>query len=595
MAQRRGQGAFEYILMLSGVLLVVITTVYMMQGSVAQADNTLDAQMKSAGIALDPSYYTPGAKPQFLPSAPADGSGSTTRPNISALITVKDAQLTELKYNWNGTNYTIYDQSLALALNFDDTTNAGDTAAKAVDVSTYGNNGEIYGNTQLLLHMDEGSGSTVYDESSFHNNGVLSSTSWNATGKSGSGINGRGAGGSISISNSASLNFGTNSFSVEMWGVFYNYTYPMDSFMMKKTNACYNGAGNTGWSFGGSYNANGIMVCYNDGTRYVSTALVMDSGYQPAQLLGRWTHLVIVYDRSSKRIRAFVNGIKQTNEVDISSVTGSVSNTNPLTIGYNYGWMTNGTLDEVMIANRTLSASEVLARYKAGRAKPASWDPDGKWNGAMNFDGVDDYVNCGNATNLRLNSNFSIGFWAKRAGPTGASCPGIMIKGDSSSANGYLIFSDDATGLLYLKRNNAQQPWGAYLGANWQHFAATYDSTLGRAYLYANGARTQTWTVAFPASSGTAPLRIAMGDSRPINGSLDEVRVWNRMLSSDEVAMQYKTSLNKYTPNAWFFDFRNETLPTGTYNYTVYTSGGYRKEGASETRTVRYCQVPWPC
>jgi len=248
-----------------------------------------------------------------------------------------------------------------------------------------------------------------------------------------------------------------------------------------------------------------------------------------------------------------------------------------------------------MIANRTLSASEVLARYKAGRAKPASWDPDGKWNGAMNFDGVDDYVNCGNATNLRLNGNFSIGFWAKRAGPTGASCPGIMIKGDSSSANGYLIFSDDATGLLYLKRNNAQQPWGAYLGANWQHFAATYDSTLGRAYLYANGARTQTWTVAFPASSGTAPLRIAMGDSRPINGSLDEVRVWNRMLSSDEVAMQYKTSLNKYTPNAWFFDFRNETLPTGTYNYTVYTSGGYRKEGASETRTVRYCQVPWPC
>jgi len=595
MALHRGQGAFEYILMLSGVLLVVITITYMMQGSLAQADNTLDAQMKSAGIALDPSYYVPGVKPQFMPSTPSDGFGSTSRPNITALITVKDAALNNIQFNWNGANYSIYDQSLALALNFDDANNAGDTAAKAIDTSTYGNNGEIYGNTQLLLHMDEGSGSTVYDESAYHNNGALSSTSWNVTGKSGSGINGRGVGGSISINNAASLNFGTNSFSVEMWGVFYNYTYPMDSFMMKKTNACYSGAGNAGWSFGGSYNYNGISVCYNDGTRYVSTTLAMDSGYQPAQLLGKWTHLVIVYDRSSKRIRAFVNGVRQTNEVDISSVTGSVSNTNPLTIGYNYGWMTNGTLDEVMIANRTLSAAEVLARYKAGRAKPAGWDPNGKWNGAMNFDGVDDYVNCGNATNLHLNGNFSIEFWAKRMGLTGSCCPGILIKGDSTSAHGYLIYSDDTTGLLYLKRNNAQQPWGAYLSANWQHFAATYDSTSGRALLYANGALTQTWPVTFPASSGTAPLRIAMGDGRPINGSLDEVRIWNRMLSYDEVAMHYKTSLNKHTANAWFFDFKNEALPTGTYNYTVYASGGYRKDGSSETRTVRVCSAPFPC
>jgi len=39
--ENRAQGAFEYILMLSGVLLVVITVVFMLQGTTSNANNTL--------------------------------------------------------------------------------------------------------------------------------------------------------------------------------------------------------------------------------------------------------------------------------------------------------------------------------------------------------------------------------------------------------------------------------------------------------------------------------------------------------------------------------------------------------------------------
>jgi len=175
MTPRRGQGAFEYILMLSGVLLVVITITYMLQGSLAQADNTLDAQLKSAGIALDPSYYVPGVKPQFIPSTPADGTGSTTRPNITAAITVKEAALNALIFNWNGNNYSMYDSSLAKALNFEDSALLGENGSFAIDISTYALNCTAIGkaNTTVLLRMDEGSGTVVRDISSNGINGNI--------------------------------------------------------------------------------------------------------------------------------------------------------------------------------------------------------------------------------------------------------------------------------------------------------------------------------------------------------------------------------------------------------------------------------------
>jgi hypothetical protein len=44
---RRGQGAFEYILMLSGVLLVVILIILIMQGSLSASNNTLSNNLNT--------------------------------------------------------------------------------------------------------------------------------------------------------------------------------------------------------------------------------------------------------------------------------------------------------------------------------------------------------------------------------------------------------------------------------------------------------------------------------------------------------------------------------------------------------------------
>lgn len=93
----------------------------------------------------------------------------------------------------------------------------------------------------------------------------------------------------------------------------------------------------------------------------------------------QWTHLTAVYDGSlanSDRIKIYVNG------VDSGTVSGTIPTTIPsttyqVTIGAagEIGRYFNGTIDEVKIFTRALSASEVRTLYQTGKTKVISSDP----------------------------------------------------------------------------------------------------------------------------------------------------------------------------------------------------------------------------
>ena len=55
--------------------------------------------------------------------------------------------MNNLTWNWNGTNYTIYDDSLALFMNFDNRSSLGENDTHVKDLSLYGNNGTVTGAT----------------------------------------------------------------------------------------------------------------------------------------------------------------------------------------------------------------------------------------------------------------------------------------------------------------------------------------------------------------------------------------------------------------------------------------------------------------
>jgi hypothetical protein len=80
------------------------------------------------------------------------------------------------------------------------------------------------------------------------------------------------------------------------------------------------------------------------------------------------------------------------------------------------------------------------------------------------------------------------------------------------------------------------------------------------------------------------------------NGTLDELKIWNRSLSSDEIYEQYASNLQKFNSTQWYLQVnqsKNATagLDLGTYTYKAYAidfSGG---ANSTETRSVSIEQL----
>ena len=212
--------------------------------------------------------------------------------------------------------------------------------------------------------FDNRSGSVAYDYSGNRNNGTL--TLMNTTGNSTSGWQdaanceaGRscllfdGVDDVVEIANSPSLN-PANQITVSFW-----LKRTGDPFIhpLSKT---YQGDKDQ-YEFYAPSNSLGF---------YVNTSTSLSSVSSPGYTLtlnDTWYHVVGVYDGSY--IRLFVNGAEVGSGTALTGVM--VDNGEPLTIGARrngYGYF-NGTIDEVMVFNRSLSAAEILALYETSAKK----------------------------------------------------------------------------------------------------------------------------------------------------------------------------------------------------------------------------------
>ncbi len=80
---------------------------------------------------------------------------------------------------------------------------------------------------------------------------------------------------------------------------------------------------------------------------------------------GTWAHWVITRDRTNRITQWYKNGQASGSPYQYSYIYDPVHSTNALSIGDDYVNPLNGTLDEVMIFNRTLTQEEVLALYSS--------------------------------------------------------------------------------------------------------------------------------------------------------------------------------------------------------------------------------------
>jgi len=204
--------------------------------------------------------------------------------------------------------------------------------------------------------FSEGNGTIAYDISGIGNTGTLGNFNWNANsgwvdGKYGSGLKFDGLNDYINIPDNDNLDL-TNNFTIMAW--------------VKPTSA------QLATANGGTIATKAAYAYYLEMTndRYIRVYLTgaTPAGYHSSNATlaaNTWTHIAWTYNSTLSSI--YLNGTLD----NVTKVTGSVTKTNaPLLIGalgggYAGGYEFNGTLDEIIIFNRSLNAAEIQEIYSA--------------------------------------------------------------------------------------------------------------------------------------------------------------------------------------------------------------------------------------
>jgi Concanavalin A-like lectin/glucanases superfamily/Secretion system C-terminal sorting domain len=167
---------------------------------------------------------------------------------------------------------------------------------------------------------------------------------------------------------------------------------------------------------------------------------------------------------------------------------------------------------------------------------------------ALNFDGTNDYINCGNNPMFNLTASLSAEAWIKRSIAGTDDC--IIGKDVFANGTGYALWVYQNNKFV-LRFSNREYSSVSTVAANvWTHVAATYDATTTTLKLYINGILDATFTsVAVPVSN-TGNLYIGTPQDAVANalfgfgGSMDEVRVWGRALQQSEIQNNMSCEMN---------------------------------------------------
>ncbi|WP_161990728.1 LamG-like jellyroll fold domain-containing protein [Chryseobacterium viscerum] len=151
---------------------------------------------------------------------------------------------------------------------------------------------------------------------------------------------------------------------------------------------------------------------------------------------------------------------------------------------------------------------------------------------ALDFDGVNDYVSCGNI----LPVSYTKEAWIYVRSLNSQN--NIISGGDSDGLHAFWI--PNSSGKLSAGHNG---DWYALedsvpLSINtWHHVAVTYDAASTTMKLYKDGQLRSTKTDVDPVDEGNMVRIGAFNDAaNSFTGTMDEVRIWNRALSSSEIA-----------------------------------------------------------
>jgi hypothetical protein len=455
---------------------------------------------------------------------------------------------------------------------------------------------------------------TTLDKSGNSNTGTLTNMNRATTptlGRLGQAMNFFGGSNSIKITQSASINI-SNTVSVSAW------VYPTSNsswqWIVSKRGSC----STVNYQF---YTESGVL-------KFISTSTVYSSG--KTLTLNKWQYVAATYDDSANTLKFYIDGVLvNTNTSATDALTG---NTNDLWIGDNGCTSAfNGTIDDVRIYSRILPAEEIADLYRMSGVKENTsalqpqgignldsgltgyWKLDsdaadssgngnngtlvnsptwttGQIGGGIGLDRVSSqYVNLNNPSTYDLTSTGSVtvSAWVKTgASIVNAHC-GIVKRGAlwtletndqyllTASNNRFEFSLGNGTTAIEVNTPNIMVP------DTWYFVTGVADANNVSIYLNGNLSNTQTRLSGSP----PAPALMLIGSWATSGGywlgTIDEVRIYNRALSADEISRLYRlttptevdTSLRGYwsldgNATNWTSSTTGTTADLSSYNNT---------------------------
>jgi hypothetical protein len=314
----------------------------------------------------------------------------------------------------------------------------------------------------------------------------------------------------------------------------------------------------------------GIYCAPNTGND--NNAITQSTGVTVSQNV--WYHVAVTINGST--LNMYVNGklYVTTSLIDAYALTG----TEVLTLATDYGntvyanikldevrvWSTERTEAEIK-ANmyKELAGSEagLLSYYKMSNGSGAvlsdnqisgtyggvlsggyTWVASGAFadnRNALDFDGSNDYVDCGNSASVQRNGTqpLTVEAWVKPAGGAWVAVVSKLVHTASNEGYSLEILNQNKVSLIL---GNNSSDWNlvtsntALTPGAWSHIAATYDGSTVKVYVNGLLDKSSTWTNGIT-DSGTNLLLGSRSGTTFYSGQMDEVRVWTVARTEAEI------------------------------------------------------------
>jgi len=473
----------------------------------------------------------------FVSPTPATGT-STTNKYVQIKVNTTEANLSEFKWNWADTNYSLYDVNLVLMMNFDNISNLGETPISVVDSSKYLNNGFVVGGSSLSVsyNMTANANSYVYED-------LTSVTDYTIV-----------AGSCVE------------------YDIFWTSALDRIAFDFSTT------VGGYELRSVGALDQRGLLAHPDiDLSTYALNKWYHRKITLPSSVTGQ---TIVNYDIACESDETATKTAYLRNIV-ITDCAGTVRKT----------IYTGGTYTH---ANHLVNSGVVNAfGTDYGTSLVGA---SGKYGAALNFDGTDDYIDLGNPPSLQITKNQTISMWiyptdvsarrnpyAKAYGGEGTITQEIGADGTNCNLS-YYYGTNGGNSTPYQGFSTVGNP----IAKNtWTYISFVRDLTAMKLRWYINGSLSgETDANYSSATAGSLTAYIGNGYVSKYAGKIDEVRIYDRALSTNEIKQLYYSNLNKYDTYKWNFDVNEQTLSVGSYNYRAFAKDTNNNASQTEQRSI---------